>query len=301
MKKYISFLTLFLFVFSYAQKETYHIKNIKLNDEKSHYGVSYFKDGKVFFTSFLLDDKNKIRLTKEKIPVFSLFSGDMDAEGEISNVEPFKSSEIYEFNCSSASFSPDKKYIYITTNYVNKGDDYKKNNKIRNLRLERGEYVPGRGWVNFKTLPFCDDGYSYGHPAVSPDGAYLYFTANIPEARGPTDVFRVRILGGNEYSEIENIGREINSNRKDMFPFVSKDNILYFSSDRAGGYKGLDVYYCQILEDGTFSKPKLMPKPINSAEDDFGFMLLDDEKSGYFSSTRYGGQGEDDIYYFTKD
>ncbi|MBR9846306.1 MAG: flagellar motor protein MotB, partial [Algicola sp.] len=120
-------------------------------------------------------------------------------------------------------------------------------------------------------------------------------------AKGPTDIFRVEILGNNKYGKPENLGARLNSPRKEMFPFISADNTLYFSSDRAKGIGGLDLYKAEIQSDGTFGAPELMPAPINSEADDMCFELLPDGKSGYFTSNREGGKGEDDIYYFTRE
>jgi hypothetical protein len=188
--------------------------------------------------------------------------------------------------------------MYVTTNEEKRGDVYKHDTKTRNLRIERGEYVEGKGYSNFKPLSFCDPNYSYAHPAVSPNGNYLYFTSNIPSAKGPTDIFRIKIEGDNKFGDPENLGDFINSPRKEMFPTVTNDNILYFSSDRARGIGGLDIYKCIIDEDGKIGTPVLMPEPINSRGDDICFVLNKNGKEGYFTSNRAKGKGEDDIYYF---
>jgi hypothetical protein len=126
----------------------------------------------------------------------------------------------------------------------------------------------------------------------------LYFTSNIPSAKGPTDIFRVKIEGDNKFSDPENLGDLINSPRKEMFPTITSENVLYFSSDRARGVGGLDIYKCIIDEDGKVGLPELMPKPINSRGDDICYVLNKNGKEGYFTSNRVGGKGEDDIYYF---
>lgn len=283
---------------SFAQRARYEIKNLKMNDDKSQYGLMYYKDDKVYFTAYTISDFGTIQKNRDGVYIFGLYEGERTADGEIINVKRFKGANNFVFNSSSAAFSPDGRYMYITTNEPKRDDVYKKNEKTRNLRIERGEYIEGKGWANFETLPFCNEKYSYGHPAVSPDGSTLYFVSNIPSAKGPTDIFKVSIEGDNKYGYPANLGDLINSPRKEMFPYMSKDNVLYYSSDRHGGSGGLDIYSCQMDENGKFGVPKRLPAPINSNQDDFGYVLNDDGTEGYFSSNRSKGKGEDDIYFF---
>ena len=294
MKTALGFILFFTFYSSFAQN--YSIKNLEMNDDKSQYGLVYYQEKKVYFTSYMLDERNKVRRDKDKHLIYTLFEGEQTENGEIINVKQFNKSHKFLFNSSSAAFSLDGKYMYITTNFIKKGKTYKQDYKSVNLHIERGEFIEGKGWTNFETLSFCDANYSYGHPALSPDGSTLYFVSNIPSAKGPTDIFRIPVLGNNTFGEIENLGHLVNSPRKEMFPYVSSDNILYFASDRVGGIGGLDIYKYDLKGD---TKAQILPQPINSRSDDFCFILDKNGKTGYISSTRPKGKGEDDIYYFT--
>ena len=82
-----------------------------------------------------------------------------------------------------------------------------------------------------------------------------------------------------------------------MFPFISSDNTLYFASNRSNGFGGFDIYKSVMHEDGSFEKSIKKPKPINSPKDDFS-LITTDGKSGFLSSKRIKGKGDDDIYYF---
>ncbi len=301
MKLHLLILTLVITASVSSQSETYTLKNISLNDELSQYGVVHVKDNIVYYSRYKVNSFGKVEHNRGNQQIFTLYHGEMTENGDIINTKEFKSSDTFVFNSSTAGFSVDGKYMYVTTNEKKRNDVYKYDDKTRNLRLEKGEYVEGKGYVNFKPLHFCDGRYSYAHPSVSPDGQYLYFTSNIPSAKGPTDIFRVEILGNNKYGKPENLGVKLNSPRKEMFPSLSSDNVLYFSSNRAKGIGGLDLYRAKMNSDGEFGIPELMPAPINSKADDICFELLADGKSGYFSSNRAGGKGEDDIYYFVKE
>lgn len=297
MKFICSIILILTINFGFAQ--TYTIKNLKLNDDKSQYGVVYYKGDKVYYTSYMLDNRNRARRDNDKRLIFTMFEGEKTKDGEIVNSKEFKKSDDFVFNTSSAAFSPNGKYMYITTNFMKRGKSYKRKVKSINLNIQRGEYVEGKGWTNFEPLPFCKAKYNYGHAALSPDGSTLYFTSNADGAHGQTDIFKVKILGNDEYGDVENLGKKINSPRKDMFPFVSKDNVLYFASDRVGGVGGLDIYSYNLKGDPETEIPVLLPKPINSRSDDFCYILNADNTEGYFSSRRPKGKGEDDIYYFT--
>lgn len=299
MKPYLLTLAIVIVTSVNSQNEIYTLKNISLNDELSQYGVVHVNNGIVYFSRYKVNSFGSVERNSGNQQIFTLYHGEMTENGDIINTKEFKSSDRFVFNSSTAGFSKDGKYMYVTTNEKKRGDVYKYDDKTRNLRIERGEFVEGKGYMNFKPLHFCDERYSYGHPSVSPDGKYLYFTSNIPSAKGPTDIFRVEILDNNRYGKPENLGAKLNSPRKEMFPYLSADNTLYFSSDRAKGIGGLDLYKAEIGPDGKFGVPELMPAPINSKADDMCFELLPDGKSGYFTSNREGGKGEDDIYYFT--
>lgn len=283
---------------SSAQSQKYVIKNLKMNDELSQYGAIYQKGNKIYFSQYKLNSFGSVETNRMGQTVFTLFEGEITDGGEIINSKEIKSSDAFSFNSSTAAFSKDANYIYVTTNEEKRGDVYKHDARTRNLRIERGEYVEGKGYVNFVPLSFCDPNFSYAHPAISPKGDYLYFTSNIPSAKGPTDIFRVKIEGNNKFGDPENLGDSINSPRRETFPTITHDNVLYFSSDRARGIGGLDIYKCVIDENDVIGLPELMPHPINSRGDDMSYELHKSGKNGYFTSNRAKGKGEDDIYYF---
>jgi len=288
------------FGIGYGQNEAYSIKNLKVNNANNHFGVSFFKDNKIVFTSNLLTKRGKIKHLNGT-PQLTLYSAEINSEGDIINEKLLpKKIDASVFNLSAATFSPDKKSIYVTTNLYNSKRNSNLKQGASKLTIQVGEYIEGIGWTNFKPLSFCDSRYSYGHPAISADGKYLYFVSNMRGSAGGTDIFRVSIDEDGIFGDPENLGAKINTRKKELFPFISADNQLYFSSNRPGGYGNLDIYKSQILEDGSFSKAELLEGPINTRLDDFGLIMNNDLKSGYFTSSRAGGQGGDDLYYFTK-
>ncbi|MCK4562708.1 MAG: OmpA family protein, partial [Flavobacteriaceae bacterium] len=152
-------------------------------------------------------------------------------------------------------------------------------------------------WTLKEKLPFNDVDYSIGHPALNHDDTKLYFVSDMPGGYGETDIYVVDINEDGSFGEHRNLGNKINSAGKEMFPYIGKDNILYFSSD---GYEGLgkqDIFASKIY-DNTVSAPLNLEAPINSEDDDFAFIIDDVRDRGFFSSNRKEGKGDDDIYSF---
>ena len=154
-------------------------------------------------------------------------------------------------------------------------------------------------WSDAVEVPFNSDDWSTGHPVLSPDGKQMYFVSDRPGSLGESDIFVVDIMGDNQFSEPRNLGPEINTERREMFPFIT-DKKLYFSSDGHVGLGGLDIYEVAYDEENGFMEVRNLGKPINSNRDDFSYIINEESQHGYFSSNRIGGKGSDDIYSFRK-
>lgn len=151
------------------------------------------------------------------------------------------------------------------------------------------------GWSTPKKLPFTTGNHIAAHPAISKDGSMLYFVSDMPGGQGGTDIW-VSKREGDVWGAPQNLGEEVNTPADESYPYVSVNNILYFSSNGHAGFGGLDVFV-SVQEDGKWGKPNNMMPPISSSSDDFGIIFKDDN-SGYFSSNRAGGKGGDDLYGF---
>jgi outer membrane protein OmpA-like peptidoglycan-associated protein len=138
------------------------------------------------------------------------------------------------------------------------------------------------------------DDYSYAHPAFSSDDQTLIFASNMPGGQGGTDLWMVKRVGL-EWGTPENLGPKINTPGEEKFPYLSNDGNLYFASDGHPGLGGLDIFKA-TAENNTFSTPENIGNPFNSKDDDFGFIIDQNNREGYFTSNRAGGIGDDDIY-----
>jgi peptidoglycan-associated lipoprotein len=148
----------------------------------------------------------------------------------------------------------------------------------------------------------ADDSSRVGHPAMTPDSKFLFFASDMPGGKGGRDIWYMSYDAKNDkWGKPTNLA-SVNTKGDEMFPYIAADGTLYFSSNGRGGMGGLDIYKAEKTGDATFNAPVGMEWPINSSSDDFGFILeegnTESKFSGYFTSSRPGGKGLDDIYYF---
>ena len=134
---------------------------------------------------------------------------------------------------------------------------------------------------------------SFAHPAVSPDGEWLYFVSDMPGGLGGYDIWRCRFLGNHEVGMIENLGQPVNTPGDEMFPTFRPNGDLYFSSNGHPGMGGLDIYI--LAKGGKLSHPG---SPLNSQGDDFGMTFEGKRNQGFFCSNRGDSRGYDHIYSF---
>lgn len=198
---------------------------------------------------------------------------------------------------SNAIFTKDGTTMYFTRNNSKGRSRAKNKDKISTLQLYRASFKEGK-WGNVVLLPFNNPDYSTEHPALSADEKILYFASDRPGTLGSFDIFSVTV-NGDFYGEPVNLGSNVNTNRKEQFPFISQDNKLYFSSDGHEGFGSLDVFVSNF-QDEKPTAAQNVGLPLNSGFDDFGFYVNSELKEGYFSSNRKGGKGGDDIYVFTE-
>lgn len=194
---------------------------------------------------------------------------------------------------SNFTMSQDSGTFYFTRNNFSNKKRGKSEAGIIKLKIYKGN-IEGLNVSNVEEFPWNDDDYSVTHPSISADGRTLYFVSDKPGGEGGKDVYVCR-KEGSGWSQPKNL-RAINTPGDEAFPFIHPDGTLYFASDGHPGLGHLDIFYVKLQ-----GKQQVvnMGYPINTAYDDFAFYFAEDRESGYFSSDRPGGAGNDDIYAFT--
>lgn len=273
----------------YKSKATYKLQPFEFNTEVSDFGV-FVKDDKVYFVSARAQDDD----VKEKtyswngesfldIYVLDKASGNVSAIGGDINTK---------LHDGPAVISPDGNTIYFTrNNYLGNKEGKRDKNKTNHLKLYAATNS-GNGWAQVKELSFNSNEYSIGHPSLSPDGKILYFTSDMPNGMGGTDIYKTAVNEDGTFGAPENLGEPVNTEFDETFPFMDTDGTLYFSSN---GHAGLGLFDIFKLEDG---KVENLGGPVNSNLDDFAYFQVSDSKEGYISTNRDGGS--DNIYVFNK-
>lgn len=221
-----------------------------------------------------------------------IFWARKDEKGRWKNVEKVEGAINSAIDEGSPSFSPDGKTMYVTI--CEEDATYPRHAQIGTS--QRADAT----WGKVQPMKISADTLSsYAHPAVSPDGRWLYFTSDMPGGYGGYDLWRCAI-GNKAINMVENLGPQINTAGNESFPSFRPTGELYFSSDGLGGMGGLDIY---AATEDTISKTwevTHLPYPMNSQGDDFGITFEGLHNRGFFSSNRStGGRGWDKIYEFS--
>ena len=279
-------------------KEKYTVTNMAFNSRKSDFAPVMFNDGLIFASARdTIKTGGKI-YPWNKQPYLDLYITRPDDKDYVP--EKFLNNIESSFHDATVAFSWDDETVYFTRNYLKKKNKLSANSDgLSNMQIMRGTIVRNE-LMNVQSLSFNSKDYSCGHPALSPDGRYLYFTSNMPGGFGESDIYVVDLNNdGDVLSDPMNLGPAINTRGREMFPFIV-DDILYFSSDGHYGLGGLDVFGSVISSRTDYSLPLNMGKPINSNMDDFSFIRTKEKGNGFVASNRSGGAGDDDIYRFEK-
>ena len=277
------------------------IENLPFNTENSDFG-SYMFNNTLYFASSSASDSKVYNWNKE--PFLDIFQLEVTTEDD--NSQSYSSpSEINadglntDYHEASVAITNDGKTMYFTRDNTTKRNRLKYDKEgTTHLKIYKAT-LEGEQWSNVEELPFNDDLFSTGHPALSPDNKTLYFVSDRDGGLGQTDIYSVSINDDGTYGEPENLGEEINTEGREMFPFISKDSTFYFSSDGHLNLGLLDIFESNILKGEATKAPVNIGAPFNSGYDDFAYFIDSDTQKGYFSSNRPEGKGSDDIYSFT--
>ncbi|MBP0905120.1 OmpA family protein [Mariniflexile gromovii] len=284
-----------------VQDKSFEIEKIAVNTNYSDFGPSFYGNSIVFASSSnsmnSIVNKSADLSGWDNQPFLDLYEATPDEELNLTNAEPLMGDINSPYHESTAVFTKDGNTMYFTRNNYLNGKKGRDKNHVVKLKIYKAT-KNGNTWGNVKELPFNSDGYSVGHPALSPKEDKLYFASDMPGTLGMSDIWYVKILGEDIYTEPVNMGEVINTPSRETFPFVSAENNLYFSSDGHTGIGGLDVFAVTLFEEEKgHGEISTFGDPINSEKDDFSF-IIKEGRIGYLASNRDGNEGSksDDIY-----
>ncbi|MDF0708243.1 OmpA family protein [Flagellimonas okinawensis] len=276
----------------------YTIKEFPYNSKYSDFAAAYYEEGLIFASDRDTGNFARYRHTWNARDFLDLYKVNADSVSNdfVVKLDGDVNTRLHE---SSSVITKDGTMMYFTRNNFMDGRKKKDEEGIIRLKIYSAENVDGI-WTNIVELPFNSDSYSVAHPMLSPDGKKLYFVSDMPGSLGESDIFVTDIIGDGTYGPIVNLGENINTIARETFPFITKDGILYFSSDGHQGLGGLDVFATKITYNDYTQPVVNVGKPVNTPKDDFSFIYDSDNSTGYFASNRDGGTGDDDIYEFVE-
>ncbi|MFV8281979.1 OmpA family protein [Christiangramia marina] len=259
------------------------------NASSSDFGIGFYGDRVAFAST-----RNQERpiYPWNKMPALDLYSAQMDDDGEMKDIVLFSDVINTDEHESSATFSQDGNTIYFDRTNE---DRVKNENDVRvaHISIYRAEMVDGE-WTNVEKLPFSSEEYSVEHPSLNADGTKLFFASDMPGGSGSFDIYVVDINEDGTFGTPQNLGAGVNTAHREQFPFISENDVLYFTSDGHQGFGNLDIYRTE----GDFSEVENLGSSINSGNDDFAYVVKESDETGYFASNR---RGTDNLYQFTRE
>lgn len=313
----------------YQDSSSYKVEYLPINSRQADFSPMYYKGGLVFVSArdetgiikrvfnynqtpfldlyFHSDTTELLTSADTEIAAGSLSGSNINEkenvpvvkEQTLSKTEIFSRTINTKYHEGPVTFFSDQKRVIFTRNNDDRGKSGKSGEGVRKLKLYYAEQDSQGRWINIKELPFNSKDYSCAHPALSADDSKLYFVSDMPGGYGGTDLYVVDFIDG-EWGSPVNMGREVNTEGNEMFPYLDAQNMLYFSSDGHEGLGGLDVFVTELKDNIAIMGATNIGAPINSEGDDFGLITNADRSSGYFSSNRKRAGSDDNIYSFTR-
>ncbi|MCK0192861.1 OmpA family protein [Arenibacter sp. F20364] len=276
----------------------YDIGKFEFNSRYSDFAPTYYKQGLIFSSDRDTGNLARYRHTWNAKDFLDLYKINADSVSE-NKVVKFGDDINTRYHESTSVFSKDGNTLYFTRNNLFDGKTVKDEKGVVRLKIFKAVKENGV-WTHIEELPFNSESYSIAHPTLSPDEKILYFASDMPGSYGESDIFKVAINSDGTYGTPVNLGNIINTEARETFPYVTSENVLYFSSDGHPGLGGLDIFATKISDSQYIGTVLNVGKPVNSELDDFTFIINEETRNGYFASNRENGVGEDDIYSFVE-
>ncbi len=273
-----------------AMKTRYEVHKAKLfNFRRSDYAPMYFDDSydRLYFTTTNEKVKGSKRSEINGMKKADIWTAGKNERGEWQRPESVEGELNSEIEEGIVSFTPDGSTMYLTV----ARREPNSNTGVEIYTSQRSD----ASWSKPVKFEITADTLSnYAHPAVSPDGNWLYFTSDMPGGSGGKDIWRINLK--ERVGSLENLGEWINTPGDEEFPYMRSDSVLYFSSNGHPGFGGLDIFKAVMTKSGGWNVSN-MGTPLNSSYDDFGITFGPGE-TGFFSSNRGDAKGYDHIYSF---
>ena len=271
----------------------YTVKRMEIfNSRRADFSPALFGDqyDRLYFTSTRNDAQGDELSGITGMKNGDIFFSEKDDKGKWTRPQTIESGLNSEADEGACTFAPDGSTMYLTQCVTD--PSYPRYAQI--VTSKRADAA----WGKPTPLEISKDTLSsFAHPAISPDGNWLYFVSDMPGGKGGLDIWRVRI-GAGGMGGVENLGEPVNSSADEMFPSFRSNGDLYFSSKRESSMGGLDIYIATVNTETHKFELSHPGFPLNSNGDDFGMTFEGVHNRGFFSSNRGDARGYDHIYSF---
>lgn len=272
--------------------QRFNIQNADFNSEYSDFGGS-LQGRQLYFTSARNTSRKSYGWNDQ--PFLDIYTVAKNEDGTYNEAENVGTPINSKYHDADVAFSPDGKTVYFSReSFFENSFEKSKSNKLGVVHLFKAT-KDGLKWSNVEGFSINNSKYSLKNPSVSADGKFLYYASDMPGGFGGFDLYRSAITEEG-LGTPENLGQKVNTEGQEMFPFMSSNGTLYFSSNGHLGMGGLDIFFTKLV-DGKYTPVRNLGIPANSNGDDFAFSIDESTGEGFVSSNRAGGKGSDDIYY----
>lgn len=274
------------------KSKLYDVKPSDISSDKSDFAAVLY-DKTLWFASARNNARKDYGWTDE--PFLDIYKADYNDDGTITNAGTV--SELNsKFHDGPVTISSDGNTMFFSSESFKEKESEK--NKKLNAKFSQVYLFKatkeGDKWTNITSLPFNSKEYSCANPSLSRDGKTLYFSSNMPGSLGTskaTDIWKVSVNADGSYGTPQNLGKMVNTEGAESFPYISDDNnTLFFASAGRQGLGGYDVFQADLAK-GT--EATNLGKPVNTEKDDFAFTFNKQKNVGFLSSNR---NGNDDIF-----
>lgn len=273
----------------------FNIKNVEgINSAESDFSPTYITKTELIYTTAKENHgANNKQFAWDNTTFLDLYTTKIDsAKQTASKAERFDKTFKTTYHDGPVSFSPDGKTMLLTrSNYFDDKLQKSTANTI-NVQLYYANKV-GDKWSDLKPFPYNNKDFNFGHACFAPNGKTVYFVSDMPGTIGYTDIWETT-YDNNTFTQPKNMGQEINTEGREMFPYVDEEGLMLFASDGHLGLGGLDIN--MALVSGAPTYVGNIGYPVNTNSDDFALVYDAKTLKGYFTSNRQGGKGKDDIY-----
>ena len=271
-----------------ADPKLFEVKPSDVSSDKSDFGAVLYGNI-LYFTSARNLSAKEYGWTDE--PFLDIYKADYNADGTITNAQT-----VTDLNTKNhdgpVSITADGNTVYFASNSFRESsfEKVKPNKNSKAIKLGRNNIYKatkeGEKWTNITSLPINSNEYSTSSPSISRDGKTLYFSSDMPGTLGDVDIWKVAVNQDGSFGTPENLGKNVNTEGKESFPFINDDNnTLYFASSGRQGFGGLDVFQVDLSKNTPASN---LGKPVNTEKDDFALSLNQEKNIGFLSSNRNG-------------